>query len=68
MFKRLRFDKVMNLFFATGFKKKNEDLLSNGDKIHNFELLTVYFCMGPIIIYCLKVDSLKPKINPFHED
>jgi len=44
----------------------NFSVETNGDKILNFELMTVTFCMGPTIMYCLELFK-EPK-NTFQED
>ena len=42
--------------------------MSNGDKILKFELLAISFCMGPTIMYCLKMVSSKPQKTSFQKD
>ena len=37
--------------------------ISKDDKILNFELLAVSFCMGPTIIYCLKAWNKKKNVE-----
>ena len=51
----------MNFFVATGFFQKFLTTFVNGDEILHFKLLAVSFCMGPTIMYCLKVVYQNPK-------
>ena len=66
--KKLRYDRVVMFFVSTGFFQNFLTKISNCDKILNFELLAVYFCMQPTIMYCLKVVSSKPQKTSSQKD
>ena len=55
-FKQLRFDRVMNFSVVIGFPI----WISNSNKILNFELLTVPFCMGHTTKYCFQAGWIPP--------